>query len=83
MTTVFNLHVDEAAPEINFNVRPIVKSESVPKQLSAFSSEYTPVYENISRSREYLTGKHDLVVLLPIFYYLEGFELSIGHAYNL
>ncbi len=68
MTTVFNLHVDEAAPEINFNVRPIVKSESVPKQLSAFSSEYTPVYENISRSREYLTGKHDLVMFTSTFF---------------
>jgi len=40
----------------SFSVRPIVKSESVPKQLSSLAStSYTPVYENISRSREYLS----------------------------
>ena len=49
----------------SLSVRPMVKSESVPKQLSSLAStSYTPVYENISRSREYLSPGNDCHCIL-------------------
>ena len=57
-TPVFKVHVEpvKSCQQSVSGMRPIVKSESVPQQMSNLSSTcYTPVYENISRSREYLT----------------------------